>query len=74
MIEITVVKEEKKTLEKYWVIRAIKDSGKVKTCIKEKECKYQPTVEEIGMFLHESKATFCSVAENYRFVEKVCAW
>ena len=69
-MKITVVKEEVKELEKYYVIRAIKDTVVQKKCIAEKICDNIPTEEEIGLFLYQTKADFCSVSVNYRFVER----
>ena len=66
---ITVVKEEKKELEKYYVIRAIKDTVVKKEVVAEKICDHIPTDEEVGLFLYETKADFCSVVMNYRFSE-----
>lgn len=68
-MKITVVKEEVKELEKYYVIRAIKSSKGKKECIAEKECMTEPTGQEIGSFCYEQGATFCSVVENYRLKE-----
>ena len=67
IIELTVIKTEVKELEKYYVIRAIKDTDAKKKCIAEKICIERPTEEEIGCFLYDTKADFCSVVENYRF-------
>ena len=69
-MKVTVVKEVVKELEKYYVIRAIRDTGINKMCMAEKICKEKPTEEEIGMFLVSVKADFCSVVENYRFVDE----
>lgn len=68
-MQITVVKEEVKNLEKYYAIRAIRDTGLNKKCIAEKVCDKEPTEEEIGLFLYNTKADFCSVEMNYRFSE-----
>lgn len=68
-MKITVVKEETKELVKYYVIRAIRDTGLQKKCIAEKSCRQEPTEEEIGMFLFKTKADFCSVVVNYRLAE-----
>ena len=67
-MKITVVKEEVKELEKYYVIRAIKQSKGKKECIAEKVFENPPTEEEIGLFLYQTKADFCSVKMNYRFI------
>ena len=48
---------------------AIKSSKGKKECIAEKECKTEPTGQEIGSFCYEQGATFCSVVENYRLRE-----
>lgn len=64
---VTVVKEEKRELEKYYVIRAIKDTGNNKKCIAERLFYKEPTEEAIGMFLYETEADFCTVSTNYRF-------
>ena len=68
VMKITVVKEEVKELERYYVVRAIRDTGLTKKFIDEKVFANQPTEEEIGLFLHESKADFCFVNINYRFI------
>lgn len=68
-MEIEVVKRKTMKLEKYYVIRAIKSSKGKKECIAEKECKTEPTQQEIGSFCYEQGATFCSVVENYRLRE-----
>lgn len=70
-MKITVVKEETKELEKYYVIRAIKDTGINKKCIGEMVCKKEPTEEEIGLFLYNTQADFCSVVTNYRFNDEL---
>lgn len=67
-MKITVVKEETRELEKYYVIRAIRDTGLNKKCIAEKKCSTEPTEEEIGLFLYQTKADFCSVTTNYGFI------
>lgn len=67
-MKITVVKEEVKELEKYYVVRAIRDTGATKKCIAEKKFENMPTDEEIGLFLYQTKADFCSVKMNYRFI------
>ena len=69
MTEVTVVKKETKMLEKYYVIRAIKETKGCKACVAEKICETEPTEEEIGMFLYNQKADFCSVLTNYRFAK-----
>ena len=67
-MKITVVKEEVKELERYYVVRAIRDTGLTKKCIDEKVFENPPTDEEIGLFLYQTKADFCSVNANYRFI------
>lgn len=70
---VTVKHEENKVLEKYWLMRAIKDGDMYgepptpKRVIVEKECASYPTYNEIAQFLSDSKADFVSVAQNYRF-------
>lgn len=70
---VTVKHEENKVLEKYWLMRAIKDGdmyGQPKTpkrVIAEKECANEPTPNEIAQFLSDSKADFVSLVQNYRF-------
>lgn len=71
MAKILVVKEEVKELEKYYVIRAIKETKGCKVCVAEKICKTKPTEEVIGIFLYNQNADFCSVITNYRFVEEL---
>ena len=66
-MKITVVKEETRELEKFYVIRAIRDTGCNKKCIAERLYNEEPTEEQIGLFLYESNADFCSVVTNYRF-------
>lgn len=71
---VTVKREENKVLEKYWLLRAIKDGDMYgypqptpKRVISEKECTHEPTPNEIAQFLSDSKADFVSVVQNYRF-------
>lgn len=71
---VTVKHEENKVLEKYWLMRAIKDGDMYgepkptpKRVIVEKECTHEPTPNEIAQFLSDSKADFVSVVQNYRF-------
>lgn len=54
-------------VEEYYVLRGISDSGVCKKVIKEKEFQSKPTIEQIALFLEESKADFVSVETNYRF-------
>lgn len=69
---VTVKREENKVLEKYWLLRAIKDGdmyGKPPTpkrVISEQELDHEPTPQEIAQFLSDSKADFVSVVQNYR--------
>lgn len=69
MKEITVVKEKKMKLEEYFVIRAIKDTLVKKEVVAEKICNQEPTDEEVGFFIFETKATFASVVKNYRLID-----
>lgn len=71
---VTVKHEENKVLEKYWLMRAIKDRDMYgcpqptpKRVISEKEFANEPTPNEIAQFLSDSGADFVSVAQNYRF-------
>lgn len=70
---VTVKHEENKVLEKYWLMRAIKDGDMYgqpptpKRVISEKECTREPTPNEVAQFLSDSKADFVSVVQNYRF-------
>lgn len=70
---VTVKQKENKVLEKYWLMRAIKDGDMYgepttpKRVISEKECTHEPTPNEIAQFLSDSKADFVSVVQNYRF-------
>lgn len=70
---VTVKHEENKVLEKYWLMRAIKDGDMYgepptpKRVISEKECTNEPTPQEIAQFLSDSQADFVSVVQNYRF-------
>lgn len=71
---VTVKHEENKVLEKYWLMRAIKDGDMYgypqptpKRVISEKELDHEPTPDEIAQFLSDSKADFVSVVQNYRF-------
>lgn len=70
---VTVKHEENKVLEKYWLMRAIKDGDMYgqpptpKRVISEKELDHEPTADEIAQFLSDSKADFASVVQNYRF-------
>ena len=70
---VTVKHEENKALEKYWLMRAIKDGDMYgqpptpKRVISEKELDHEPTADEIAQFLYDSKADFVSVVQNYRF-------
>lgn len=70
---VTVKHEENKVLEKYWIMRAIKDGDMYgqpptqKRVISERELDHEPTPDEIAQFLSDSKADFVSVVQNYRF-------
>lgn len=70
---VTVKHEENKVLEKYWLMRAIKDGDMYgqppapKRVIAEREYTKEPTPQEIAQFLSDSKADFVSVVQNYRF-------
>lgn len=70
---VTAKREENKVLEKYWLMRAIKDGDMYgqpptpKRVISEKELDHEPTPNEIAQFLSDSKADFVSVVQNYRF-------
>lgn len=74
---VTVKHEENKVLEKYWLMRTIKDGDMYgqpptsKRVIAEKECTNEPTPNEIAQFLSDSKADFVSVVQNYRFENKL---
>lgn len=69
---VTVKHEENKVLEKYWLMRAIKDGDMYgepptpKRVVSEKECTHEPTPNEIAQFLSDSKSDFVSVVQNYR--------
>ena len=70
----TVKHGEDKVLEKYWLMRAIKDGDMYgypqptpKRVISEQELNHEPTPQEIAQFISDSKADFVSVAQNYRF-------
>ena len=73
LYNVTVKHEESKVLEKYWLMRAIKDGDMYgepptqKRVISEKECTHEPTPNEIAQFLSDSKSDFVSVVQNYRF-------
>lgn len=70
---VTVKHEESKFLEKYWLMRAIKDGDMYgepptpKRVISEKELDHEPKPDEIAQFLYESHADFVSAVQNYRF-------
>lgn len=70
---VTVKHEENKVLEKYWLMRAIKDGDMYgqpptqKRVISERELDHEPNPDEIAKFLYESHADFVSVVQNYRF-------
>lgn len=75
---VTVKHEENKALEKYWIMRAIKDGDMYgypqptpKRVISEKELDHEPTPDEIAQFLSDSKADFVSVMQNYRFANEL---
>lgn len=74
---VTIKYEENKTLEKYWLMRAVKDGDMYgqpptpKRVISEKECTHEPTLDEIAQFLSDSKADFVSVMQNYRFEDEL---
>lgn len=74
---VTVKHEENKVLEKYWLMRAIKDGDMYgqpltpKIVISEKELDSEPTPDEIAQFLSDSKADFVSVVQNYRFASEL---
>lgn len=75
---VTVKREENKVLEKYWLMRAVKDGDMYgypqptpKRVISEKECTHEPTPDEIAQFLSDSKADFVSVVQNYRFANEL---
>lgn len=74
---VTIKREENKALEKYWLMRAIKDGDMYgqpptqKRVISEKELDREPTPQEIAQFLYESKADFVSVVQNYRFANEL---
>lgn len=70
---VTVKHEENKVMEKYWLLRAIKDGDMYgepptpKRVISEQELDHEPTPQEIAQFLSDRKADFVSVVQNYRF-------
>lgn len=70
---VTVKHEENKVLEKYWLLRSIKDGDMYgapptpKRVISERELDHEPTPDEIAQFLADSKADFVSLVQNYRF-------
>lgn len=71
---VTAKHEKSKVLEKYWMLRAIKDGDMYgqpqptpKRVISEQELNHEPTPNEIAQFLSDSKADFVSVVQNYRF-------
>lgn len=72
---VTVKHEENKVLEKYWLMRAVKDEDMYrelptpKRVISEKELDHEPTLDEIAQFLSDSKADFVSVVQNYKFAD-----
>lgn len=82
---VTVKHEENKVLEKYCLIRAMKNGyrsdfmistselqiGKGDLIIKEQELDHEPTPNEIAQFLSDSKADFVSVVQNYRFANEL---
>lgn len=68
IFKVQITKE--KELEAYWVIRAIKKCGCVKSVIAEKEFESCPTNSEIAVVLKETGADFASVVQNYRFYNK----
>lgn len=70
---VTVKHEENKVLEKYWLMRAIKDGDMygqpptLKRVISEQKLYHEPTPHEIAQLPSDSKADFVSVVQNYRF-------
>ena len=75
---VTVKRKENKVIEKYWLMRAVKDGDMYgypqptpKRVISEKECTHEPTPNEIAQFLSDSKADFVSVVQNYRFANEL---
>lgn len=68
---VKVGKLEKKILEEFWLIRALKNSNvpfdQSKEIIKEVELEKEPSTQEIAQFLFETGADFVSVIKNYRF-------
>lgn len=68
---VTVGKPEKKILEEFWMMRALKNSNvpfdRSKQIIKEREMEKEPSAQEIAQFLYETGAEFVSVIKNYRF-------
>lgn len=67
---VTVGKPEKKILEEFWLMRAIKSNNipfdRSKEIIKEREFEKEPSTQEIAQFLYETGADFVSVIKNYR--------
>lgn len=68
---VTVGKPEKKILEEFWMMRALKNSNvpfdRSKQIVKERELEKEPSAQEIAQFLYETDAEFVSVIKNYRF-------
>lgn len=64
-VEIKIERE----IEEYWLLRGIYDDKLQKRVIAEKEFDRLPTMGEIAKFLEESKATFVSIENNFRFPE-----
>lgn len=75
-VKRTVKKEveivETMTLKAYWVVRVIKDTGKLKECIFEKAFDNEPGGQEIASVLvnYLGKPVFVSVNKNYVLVKE----
>ena len=57
---------QQRTLEEYYFLRGIRDTGNKKEVIREKEFQDKPTPDDIAAFLNDSGADFASLETNYR--------
>lgn len=68
-IRVKVKTEKEMVLTDYYLMRAIKDTGGLKTVIDEKRCERPPGPDEIADFISKTYCDFASVVRNYELCD-----
>lgn len=68
---VDIIKKQTVTLDEFWVIRGVKDTGLSKTVVAEFRTPVEPNSLAIAQFLiNHPEADFCSVSHDYKIYEE----